>query len=193
MLDFIEATDTALFMFLNGMHSELTDQLMVFISGKYEWIPLYVLLLLLIGIKIGWKNLIVVLPFVIILIIFTDQTSVMIKNLAERLRPCHDPTIMDQVHTVNEHCGGQFGFVSSHAANTFGLAIFVGLLLKPFYKHVVLILVIWAFVVSYSRIYLGVHYPLDIIMGALLGAFIGYFTHRLYSGQSGRIKSLLRL
>ena len=193
MMDFITAADTALFMFLNGIHGELMDQLMVLISGKFEWIPLYILLLVLIGIKIGWKNLIIVIPFVIILIVFTDQTSVMIKNLVERLRPCHNPLIMEQVHIVNGHCGGQFGFVSSHAANTFGLAAFVGLLLKPFYKHVLLILLIWALVVSYSRIYLGVHYPLDIIMGASLGVFIGYYVHRLYARVSGKLKSFLRI
>ncbi|HHZ65969.1 MAG TPA: phosphatase PAP2 family protein [Flavobacteriales bacterium] len=193
MIDFITAADTKLFMFLNGMHSELMDPLMVLISGKFEWIPLYILLLALIGIKIGWKNLIIILPFVFLLVVLTDQSSVMIKNLVARLRPCHDPLIMGQVHTVNEHCGGQFSFVSSHAANTFGLAIFVGLLLKPIYKHMLLILAIWALVVSYSRIYLGVHYPLDIVMGALLGGVTGCYVHRLYACQSGRIRSIFKI
>ncbi|PHS47438.1 MAG: phosphatase PAP2 family protein [Marinobacter sp.] len=193
MINFLNSADTAFFLLLNGLNNELMDQLMVVISGKVEWIPLYIFLLILIGLKVGWKNLIIVLPFVILLIVLTDQTSVMIKNLVERLRPCHNLLIMDQVHTVNQHCGGQFGFVSSHAANTFGLAVFVGILLKPFYKHIFLLLVIWAAVVSYSRIYLGVHYPSDIVLGGILGGLIGYIVHHLYSGQNGKIKSILRI
>lgn len=91
-----------------------------------------------------------------------------------RLRPCHNPEIADLVHTVNDSCGGKYGFVSSHAANTFALATFIGLVLKNHLKWMFLFMLIWATVVSYSRIYLGVHYPGDVLGGALLGSIIGF-------------------
>ena len=89
-----------------------------------------------------------------------------------RLRPCHEPELQSLVHLVNNHCGGQFGFVSSHAANVFGLAFFMGQLFKRFSKLWMPLLIIWALVVSYSRIYLGVHYPFDVICGAILGILL---------------------
>ena len=109
--------------------------------------------------------------FVAVTFAFTDQVSVLIKNLVERPRPTHNDEIADMLHIVNNYRGGQYGFISSHAANVFGIAAF----LSNQFKHYKwsLFLFIWAAVVSYSRLYLGVHYPLDVICGALLGALTG--------------------
>jgi undecaprenyl-diphosphatase len=102
------------------------------------------------------------------------------KDVFERLRPCHNPEIAELVHIVNNKCGGQFGFVSSHATNTFGIATFLGLLLKSRNSKLALyLLLFWAAIVSYCRVFLGVHYALDIIGGAILGGTIGYLLYRL--------------
>jgi len=156
------------------------------ISERFSWIPLYLILAVLMSFKFKWKFLII-LPFVALLIFFADQISVhFFKDVFLRLRPCHNPTIADLVHIVNNHCGGQYGFVSSHAANTFALAVFVGLVLKKHFKWMLCFLIIWAAIVSYSRIYLGVHYPGDILGGALLGALIGFVMWKAlcYSNKS---------
>jgi len=110
------------------------------------------------------------------LILIADKISVhLFKDIFERLRPCYNLEIAKQVHTIDGYCGGQFGFVSSHAANSFALAIFSGFLFKKQYKYTLIIMLLWAVLVSYSRIYVGVHYPADVIVGALLGSSIGIF------------------
>lgn len=125
--------------------------------------------------KFKWKTLFVCL-FIGILILISDKISVLLfKDIFERLRPCYNPEIVQQVHTIDGYCGGQFGFVSSHAANSFALAIFSGFLFKNYYKFMLLIMLLWAALVSYSRIYVGVHYPGDILVGAILGSSIGIF------------------
>jgi len=108
-----------------------------------------------------------------------DQGSVhLFKNVFERLRPCHCEQIRNSIHIVNNHCGGQFGFVSSHATNTFALAIFMSLFFKN--KAVSVLLIIWAIIVAYSRIYLGVHYLGDVLGGAILGIVIAFIVYYLF-------------
>lgn len=117
-----------------------------------------------------------------------DQTSVkLFKDVFERLRPCHQPTIAHLVHVVNDHCGGQYGFVSSHAANTFAFAAFLGGVFAQKVKWFSCVLWVWAAIVAYSRIYLGVHYPGDIIGGALLGILIGRLVYRIFERLSTKI------
>ncbi|RLD63292.1 MAG: phosphatase PAP2 family protein [Bacteroidetes bacterium] len=180
MIDKLLQLDTDLFLFLNSLHSDFFDQIMWFISGKIQWLPLYALLIFFIIRKFKIKS-IIILASLILAIVFSDQISVhLFKDVFQRLRPCHNPQIAYLVHIVNNHCGGQYGFVSSHAANTFALATFISYLFKN--KYVSYSILIWATIVSYSRIYLGVHYPGDVICGALLGTILGisFYKHSLY-------------
>lgn len=121
-----------------------------------------------------------VVPIVVLVILCADQFSVhFFKNVFLRYRPCHNLAIADLVHVV-DGCGGKYGFVSSHATNTFGLAVYLGLILKPHIKWMFIALLAWATLVSYSRVYVGVHYPADILGGAILGSLIALFYVFLY-------------
>jgi len=169
MIETLESWDKSLFKLLNGTHSEILDAVMPWISNKYVWIPLYALLLYFLIKHSGlaaWQ----VIVGVIFLILISDQVaSGILKPWAERLRPCYDPELEEQVHLL-KGCGGRFGFASSHASNSFAIAMFCWLLLKDSIRHTWL-LFIWAAVVAYSRVYLGVHFPGDILVGAIIGIF----------------------
>ena len=172
MIETINQWDTQLFLFLNGLHSPCWDNVMWEISGKLTWLPLYLILLGYIIYRFRWRSLLI-MGFIALLITLADQFSVhLFKEVFMRLRPCHNPEIADMVHLVNNHCGGQYGFVSSHAANTFAIASFTSFLLRRRWYGIFIFT--WAAVVSYSRIYLGVHYPGDILGGALLGFLLGF-------------------
>lgn len=177
MIEWFESVDRAIFIGLNGLHHPAMDAVMVFISKKFTWVPLYAFLAFVAQRKLGWKGLGIFLVFAAITVTLTDQSSVkLFKNVFERYRPCHNLEIKHLVHTVNGHCGGKYGFVSSHATNHFGIAVFIALTLFRTNTKAIAALLLWAAVVSYSRIYLGVHYPADIFVGGLLGAIIGIGT-----------------
>ena len=175
MLDWLLELDKKAFLFLNGFNSHMWDNIMYWCSGALSWIPLYIFFLIII---VFWERpykFIFTLLFVGIAVLLCDQTSVLIKNLVERPRPTHDPLIADLVHVVKNYRGGQYGFISSHAANCFGVASFLTCWFNC--RKWGIFLFSWAAIVAYSRIYLGVHYPLDIICGALLGILIGRQCH----------------
>ena len=180
--------DKWLFLLLNGWHLDMLDPIMEGISSRFLWIPLYAFLLYAIIRKYRIKSLYIIL-FVVLLITLCDQLSVQLfKNNFERLRPCHDPSIQALVHLVNSHCGGQFGFVSSHATNVFGLAVFIGKLLRTSWVKWPTILLVWAIIVSYSRIYLGVHFPFDIIGGGIFGSLIALFVYQILKIADARFE-----
>ncbi|MGI8891869.1 MAG: phosphatase PAP2 family protein, partial [Bacteroidia bacterium] len=142
-------------------------------------VPLYAFLFYYL-VKVYGKRSILMILMVIILILLADQISVLIKNHFQRPRPCHELLLKGWVHLVKEKCGGKFGFVSSHAANTFALAFYI-ILLKGTWKHWISILVLcYAVFVSFSRIYLSAHYPGDILAGALLGFVCAWITWHLF-------------
>jgi undecaprenyl-diphosphatase len=174
----LERFDQQLFLFLNSLNSPFWDQIMHAISGKLIWAPLYLAILITIGIKYRRKFFIILL-FIILGVILADQFSVIIKNIVQRLRPCYEPSLQGLVHTVRGECGGQFSFVSSHAANSFNVALLSLLFIRNRWFSAGII--IWALVVGYSRIYLGVHYPGDVICGSVLGALTGWSVYMLYN------------
>ena len=163
--------DRSIFVFINSLNSPFFDEVMRVVSMKAVWIPLYLLIIYLLVVRYKAKTLIILL-FAVLLVVITDQLTELIKNTVERLRPCHDPALEGIVHLVRGRCGGLYGFVSGHAANTFGVAAFSApLVRKKWYSWMIFL---WAALVSYSRVYLGVHYPGDILGGAILGMTTGF-------------------
>lgn len=177
ILNKILEIDTDLFLFLNQFHNGFFDVLMKQISAKLIWVPLYLIVLFFLFKKFKLKKTILILFFFVILISLTDQTSVhLFKNVFQRLRPCHNTEIQQLTHYLSLP-GSKYGFVSSHAANSFAFAFLSLLLFRN--KNYTIFILTWAVIVSYSRIYLGVHYPLDILGGAALGIFISILIYRI--------------
>ena len=177
MLGFILELDKKALLFINGMNSPAWDNIMFWITYKWTWVPLYIIFIIVLIYRERSYRVIFTIIFLAIVVALCDQLAVFVRNLAERPRPSHVPELADLLHIVtspitgNPLRGGQFGFFSAHAANTFGVAAYLSNQLKN-YKWT-LFLFAWAAIVSYSRVYLGVHYPLDIICGAVIGALIG--------------------
>lgn len=183
MLSGLLELDKSFFLFLNGLNSPFWDQVMWLISGKTTWIPLYLAMIFLMFKKFQWRG-VLILVFAILSVTLADQVSVKaFKDVFQRLRPCHCEELEGLVHIVRNKCGGKYGFVSSHAANTFAIAVFTLSLFKL--KWYSLSILFWAAIVGYSRIYLGVHYPLDVICGALLGTLIAFLCLYLLNVAEG--------
>ena len=177
-LDWVTEIDEDILMLINGSYNSSMDFIMALVSDRWIWIPFYLLLLYLLIKKTGVKKGLFYLLIIVLLIAVVDQTCAsLFRPLVGRLRPSSlDNPLSQYIRIVNEHRGGSYGFPSAHAANTFALATFLSLVFRNIYFTIILIA--WASVVSYSRIYLGLHYPLDIIVGSLIGvayAFIFYF------------------
>lgn len=167
--------DKEVFLYLNSFHNDFWDTIMLMVTRKETWLPFFVVVIFYMIKNYKVKALLVIF-FLALTVLLSDQISVFIKESFQRLRPVHDPTISPLVHNVLRK-GGLYSFVSSHATNGFALFIFTSRLFKnPGYRFLILF---WAILFSYSRIYSGVHYPLDILGGALLGWGIGELCFKL--------------
>lgn len=180
MIETLNSIDTQLFLFLNGKHDFFLDFIMYWLSDMLIWFPMYVLIIFLIIKHYGKKSLLILLILVVVITLCDQTASHLIKNLVQRLRPSHEPSLAGLIHLSKAGPGGLYGFVSSHAANTFGLATFLYFVLDNRFKWLKYWLFLWAVLVSYSRIYNGVHYPGDVIVAACIGILIGWAVAKLY-------------
>ncbi|WP_419214220.1 phosphatase PAP2 family protein [Maribacter sp. X9] len=180
MLQELLQLDKELFLYLNGLGSPQWDNLFLFISHKFSALPLYIFLLVVSYRKLGLKRTFLLLIAIALLITATDQLSNFFKYGVARLRPCHDPEVEPFMRLVKSYCGGRYGYFSAHAANAFAIAVFFGSLLKSSIKGIGIFLVFWAALVAYSRIYIGVHFPLDILTGAVIGSLFGWLFVKLF-------------
>jgi undecaprenyl-diphosphatase len=174
------------------------DNVMWYISGRMLWIPLYAVIIYFVIRKRNWQVWITLIA-IALMIFLSDQLADLVKDSVHRLRPSHNPLITSLVHVVkdpngNEYRGGTYGFVSSHASNCFAVFAFVSLFFAR--KWITICMLIWAIVVAYSRIYLGVHYPGDVLGGAVIGLFIGLliflvedFVHKKYLSNPEKLNN----
>ena len=187
MLEEILRIDTELFIYLNNLGTSSFDVFWSFLSRKEVNIAVYLSGILCFLKNKGFRadkirslDVFYIFSIVLVMILISDQSANIFKDSLQRLRPCYDELIKDSVRLVKEGCGGKYGFFSAHASNSFSLAVFFGLLFKDFSKYPIYFTLIFASLISYSRIYLGVHYPLDIIFGALFGMINGLVIYSVH-------------
>ena len=189
MLEYLHYLDVQLLLAVNKAHNPELDAVMVAASDRYTWFPVYGLLI--IGLIFLFRRpAILLLPLLILAVTLADSiTSRLFKPFFARPRPCHDPSLAPLLH-LPDGCGGQFGFLSSHAANSMALAIFLAIVLPAGrFKYAKPTAFLWAGLLSYSRIYLGAHYPSDVLGGAALGALLGWSAATAFKKWSPRIKA----
>ncbi|NJM80003.1 MAG: phosphatase PAP2 family protein [Flavobacterium sp.] len=170
--------DKELLVFLNRLGSSQYDQFWLLITKQFNWIPFFIILLIILQKRIGWKKLAISILFVALLITFTDQVTNLFKNHFQRLRPCNDFEVKDIIRIVKH--SDTFSFFSGHAANSVAAMTFVFLILKRYYKYAFVIF-LFPLIFAYSRIYLGLHFPLDIITGYVFGLSFGIGFYKLYT------------
>jgi undecaprenyl-diphosphatase len=189
MIEFLLTLDRNLLVKLNSWHAPWLDPVMFTLTNGLNWLPLFLLVIGVMVYKIRWQTLIILL-FAGLVIFLADRISAgLLKPWFARLRPSHEPGLENFLHFVNGYKGGLYGFVSSHAANAFGIATFLWLILR---KQITWIWIMfpWAIIFSYTRIYLGVHYPFDILGGGVLGALIGLLVYKLARLMPARISPI---
>jgi undecaprenyl-diphosphatase len=179
MLEWLENIDRIIFLKVNGLHTAFLDALIPALTYFPTWIPLFLVVLYFLYRR--YKNRVwIIVVSAALMILCADQSANLFKNNVKRYRPTHNTEIGQQVHIVDNYRGGQYGFVSGHAANSFALAVFLLLIFRDQKWKLKIWFVVWALLVCYTRIYLGVHYPLDILGGALLGSFWAFVFYRLF-------------
>jgi undecaprenyl-diphosphatase len=177
MLEKLISLDKQLFVYLNSLGSVTYDDFWLLITKQINWAPFFILIFYLIYKKIGLKKLGITLLFIAVLILVCDQTANLFKEAFQRLRPCNDPEIKTIIRVVKQ--SDTFSFFSGHATNSMATTVFVFLLLKKHYQYSYL-LFLFPLIFAYSRIYLGLHFPIDILSGYLFGASFGFLFYKIY-------------
>ena len=183
------AWDQALFLWLNNMGSPNFDAFWMMMTHRGSNVVVYLIVWIFLGYKTSWKTAAYLLVFSGVLILCTDQLTNLFKVQVGRLRPCYDPEVQSLMRLVKPSCGGKYSFFSGHASNSFALALFFGGFMKSYQRILPYVLLIIAGLIAYSRVYIGVHFPLDIICGALVGSLIGWSLYRLWDHISPRFLS----
>lgn len=183
MIDFLQTLvniDTDIFLFFNGMHNTFFDYFMSAYSGKLVWIPMYVAIWYVMLRNFHWRVTLFCMVALALVIVFADQVcATLIRPYVERLRPSNlNNPVSEMVHIVNNYRGGRYGFPSCHAANTFGLAFYLFFLFRK--RWLTFFMMAWALLTCYSRVYLGVHYPGDLLAGTLVGCMGAWLVYRLF-------------
>ena len=177
MLEKLQQLDRTVFVFLNGLGSETFDPLWENITRFYSWIPIFAIILYLTFKRLGWRHTLLIIGMITLLLLVTDQTTNLIKNSIQRLRPGNNPEIADLIRAVQKR--KSFSFISGHASNSMAVAFFLYRVMHPYIKYMGFFF-LWPLIFAYSRIYLGLHYPGDILMGYLYGIFTGWLVLKLY-------------
>jgi len=168
-MEYLLHLDREIFLYLNNLGTPTWDWFWIFITNKWSSIPLYAFLIFLLYKKIGLRTTILALVLIAGMITCTDQLANVFKDGFMRLRPCN----LDlDARFLMDYCGG-YGFFSAHACSSMALAIFVGSILKRYFKYAMPGMLFWSFLLGYSRIYVGKHYPGDVVVGFMIGAIIG--------------------
>ncbi len=190
MLEELIQLDKTFFLYLNGLGTDTWDGFWMYLSKTLSFvtIPIFTLLLLLSYKVYGLKKTGVLLVTIALLITCTDQLSNFFKYGIGRLRPCYDEDVMTVMRLVKGYCGGKYSYFSAHAGNSCALASFFAILLKKNYKSVAFFIIVWALLVGYSRIYIGVHFPLDVMTGLLIGFFFGWLFTKLFLFASLKLR-----
>tara|TARA_Y100000994_G_C15544319_1_gene381300 strand:+ start:119 stop:706 length:588 start_codon:yes stop_codon:yes gene_type:complete len=181
MIEEILKLDSKLFLYLNNLGTPEFDSFWTTLSKIEANILMYLFLICLFfyvqKIRPKFLNVFCLMFVIALMITITDQGANLFKDSFQRLRPCYNESIKDSLRLVKENCGGKYGFFSAHASNSFSLAIFFGLLFKNRIRYIILITIVYASLISYSRIYLGVHFPIDIIIGSSFGLSVGFIMY----------------
>ena len=179
MLEKIVEIDTELLIYLNGFGSTSWDSFWMFMTTSVTSIPVYLLAMFFIYKEYGVKKMLYSLLFLAILITISDQLANLFKYGFERLRPCHNTDVKDLIRLVKPTCGGKYSFYSAHASTSMAIVVYLSLLIRKQVKYFAIFLIVWALFVGYSRIYIGVHFPFDVLFGFSIGTLIGVFIYKL--------------
>ena len=172
MIEILKSTDQSFFLFLNGLHCSFLDPVMYYGTRSIMWLPLYLFILYMVTHRYKWQAIWVV-AIAALMIIVSDQLSNFVKEWVARPRPTHEPGLTG-IHILHGYTGGQYGFYSAHASTNLAIALFLVRMLKNQYRYFAFLIICWALFMAYTRVYLGVHYPGDIVAGWLAGGVIGW-------------------